>query len=94
MKKKKNKKRLSFVLTGGTSPKKLYSKLAGSNIDWSVVDFFWGDERFVSRRSKDSNFKLANYLLIKKIKKSKKNIFSINMKDKYWSSCIKYDKKN
>ena len=75
LKKKKNKKRLSFVLTGGNSPKKLYAKLAGSNIDWSVVDFFWGDERFVSRRSKDSNFKLANDLLIKKIKISKKIYF-------------------
>ena len=95
LKKKKNKKRLSFVLTGGNSPKKLYAKLAGSNIDWSVVDFFWGDERFVSRRSKDSNFKLANDLLIKKIKIIKKNIFSINTeKLNIRSSCIKYDKKN
>ena len=38
LKKKKNKKRLSFVLTGGQSPKKLYRKLAKINIDWSNFD--------------------------------------------------------
>ena len=34
IKKKKEKKRLSFVLTGGDSPKKLYKKLSRSNINW------------------------------------------------------------
>ena len=94
LKKKKNKKRLSFVLTGGNSPRKLYTELAKSKIDWSVVDFFWGDERFVSRKSKDSNFKLVNELLIKKIKISRKNIFSIDTEQlNIRGSCIKYDKK-
>ena len=35
--KKKKKKRFSLVLTGGSSPIKLYKKLASSNIDWSSV---------------------------------------------------------
>ena len=77
LKKSKKKQRLSFVLTGGSSPKRLYQKLAISKIDWSNVDLFWCDERFVSQNSKNSNYKLANDLFIKKIKIKKKNLFPI-----------------
>jgi len=75
--KKKQNKRFSFVLTGGESPRKLYRKLSEINIDWSNIDLFWGDERYVSHRSKNSNYKLAVNELIKKIKIDKKNIFPI-----------------
>jgi len=78
LRKKKKKKRFSLVLTGGSSPIKLYKILALSNIDWSSVDLFWGDERYVSHKSKNSNFKLGFDTFIKKIKINKKNIFSIN----------------
>ena len=81
-KKKKSKSRLSFVLTGGSSPVNLYKKLAKSNIDWSNIDLFWGDERFVSNKSKNSNFKMANDLFIKKVKIKKQNLFYINTKRK------------
>ena len=81
-KKKKSKSRLSFVLTGGSSPVNLYKKLAKSNFDWSNIDLFWGDERFVSNKSKNSNFRMANDLLIKKIKINKRNLFYINTKRK------------
>ena len=81
-KKKKSKSRLSFVLTGGSSPINLYKKLAKSNIDWSNIDLFWGDERFVSNKSKNSNFRMANDLLIKKVKINKRNLFYINTKRK------------
>ena len=81
-KKKKSKSRLSFVLTGGSSPINLYKKLARSNFDWSNIDLFWGDERFVSNKSKNSNFRMANDLLIKKVKINKQNLFYINTKRK------------
>ena len=56
------------------SPIKLYKKLAKSKIDWSNVDLFWGDERHVSNKSKNSNYKLAYDTFIKKIKINKKEI--------------------
>ena len=65
--KKKQNKRLSFVLTGGKSPTKLYRKLAQINIDWNIIDLFWGDERYVSQQSKNSNFKLAFNEFIKRL---------------------------
>ncbi len=81
IKKKKKRKRLSFVLTGGPSPVKLYKKLADANIDWANVDLFWGDERFVSKNSKYSNYKLVYESLIKKINLSNKNLFSFRTKN-------------
>ena len=39
---------------------------------------FWVDERFVSQRSNNSNFKLVKKHLINKINISRKNIFPVN----------------
>ena len=87
-------KRLSFVLTGGPSPKNLYKKLSKSNIEWSNVDFFWGDERYVSRKSIHSNFRLANKNLLKFIKIKKKQIYFINTRKKNTeNSAIDYSNK-
>ena len=77
LRKKKQNKRFSFVLTGGKSPKNLYKELSKIKIDWSNIDFFWGDDRYVAHLSKNSNYKLAFNELIKKIKINKKNIFPI-----------------
>ena len=92
-KKKKQNKRLSFVLTGGESPRRLYKKLAKINIDWNYVDFFWGDERYVSHLSKNSNYKLAYNELIKKIKINRKNIFPIKTQKSLLKCSIEYSKK-
>ena len=93
-KKRKSKKRLSFVLTGGSSPINLYKKLAKSKINWSNIDLFWGDERFVSNKSKNSNFKMANDLFIKKVKINKQNIYYINTKKKdIYKSSLEYQNK-
>ena len=77
LKRKKENKRFSLVLTGGESPINLYRKFVENKIDWSNIDLFWGDERFVSQSSKNSNFKLANDTFIKKIKINKKNLFPV-----------------
>jgi 6-phosphogluconolactonase len=50
-------------LTGGTIADKIHREIArlgaGSDVDWSRVDFFWGDERFVAPDSDDRNAKQA-----------------------------------
>jgi 6-phosphogluconolactonase len=100
-KKKKKNKRFSLVLTGGKSPIKLYRKLAKYKIDWSNIDLFWGDERYVSKKSANSNYKLAYDNFIKKIKINKKNLFPVNTRmknssesSKNYSSLIKKYFKN
>ena len=58
----KRKNRFSFVLTGGTSPIKLYKYLAkNKKIPWWKIDFFIGDERCVKENSKHSNIKSLFY---------------------------------
>ena len=91
-KKKKQNKRFSFVLTGGESPRKLYKKLAKINIDWNNVDLFWGDERYVSHLSKNSNYKLAMNKFLKKIKINKKNIYPIKTQKSISKCSIEYSK--
>ena len=90
---KKKNERFSFVLTGGKSPVKLYKKLAKSKIDWSSVDLFWGDERHVSNKSKNSNYKLAYNTFIKKIKIKKSNLYKIDTNNNLNNSAQKYRRK-
>jgi 6-phosphogluconolactonase len=47
------------ALTGGTIAEAIHREIArlapDSDIDWSRIDFFWGDERFVAPDSPDRN---------------------------------------
>ena len=94
LQKKKLNERLSFVLTGGSSPLNLYKQLSKVKINWTLIDLFWGDERFVSKKSNNSNFKLVHKYLIKKIKINKKNIYAINTSKKNINlSTIDYERR-
>ncbi|HEY4002399.1 MAG TPA: 6-phosphogluconolactonase [Candidatus Xenobia bacterium] len=63
--------RVSFCLSGGSTPKSLYALLATDayrdQVDWSKVHFFWGDERCVPPDHPDSNYRMANETLLSKI---------------------------
>jgi 6-phosphogluconolactonase len=58
--------RFTFSLSGGSSPKRLYSLLASDSytnqLDWTKVYFFFGDERYVPFNHPDSN-----YLMVKTV---------------------------
>jgi 6-phosphogluconolactonase len=47
--------RPSVVLTGGTIAIDTYEALSAGSVDWSEVDFYWGDERFVPAGHADRN---------------------------------------
>lgn len=57
-------------LTGGTTPRLLYSTLADSRqpwrnrIPWTQVQLFWGDERHVPPDDSDSNYRMAKVSLL------------------------------
>ena len=63
--------RFTIALSGGTTPRKLYSLLGNepyrSQIDWHLVHVFWGDERCAPPDSPDSNFSMAQETLLRKI---------------------------
>lgn len=56
----KSKPFATIALSGGSSPKLLFEKLAKADFDWSRVHFFFVDERCVPPGDDQSNFKLAN----------------------------------
>ncbi|HZO73199.1 MAG TPA: 6-phosphogluconolactonase [Ktedonobacteraceae bacterium] len=63
--------RFTLALSGGSTPKTLYSLLGSepyrSQIDWAQVEVFWSDERCVPPESEESNFHLAQEVLLDRV---------------------------
>jgi 6-phosphogluconolactonase len=55
----------SFAISGGSTPKLLFKKLAGAPLRWDKIFLFWVDERCVPPTDDASNFKLAEEYLIR-----------------------------
>lgn len=58
-----HKDRFTLVLSGGSTPRKLFELLATpefrDRINWSSVHFFWGDERYVPFTDDRNNARMA-----------------------------------
>ena len=63
--------RFDVALSGGSTPKAMFALLAAppydKQVDWTKVQLFWGDERCVPPDHPDSNYGVANTLLISKV---------------------------
>jgi 6-phosphogluconolactonase len=60
----------SFALSGGSTARACYERLAvdgESQIDWWVVDVYWGDERCVPPDSDESNERLGRECLLERV---------------------------
>jgi 6-phosphogluconolactonase len=68
----------SLVLSGGSTPKALYELLAGepyrSQLNWSNVEIYFGDERCVPPDHPDSNFLMAHTAMLSKLPIPEPNI--------------------
>jgi 6-phosphogluconolactonase len=73
--------RFSLVLSGGSTPSKLFELLAtpayAAQLDWSKTFVFWGDERYAPFNDKLNNAKTAKELLLDKVPIPAENIFRI-----------------
>ena len=73
--------RFSFVLSGGSTPEPLYRYLSSQDVaqqvDWSLIDFFWGDERSVPHTDAESNFRMARELLLSRLPINDTQVFSV-----------------
>jgi len=62
-----NRGRAALALTGGSILEQVWSAIAATpsrdTVDWSRVDVFWGDERYVPADSEERNDGAANRLL-------------------------------
>jgi 6-phosphogluconolactonase len=70
--------RATFAISGGSTPKLLFSRLAKSSLDWSKIHVFWVDERCVPPTDDQSNFKMADQALLSPARISKYNIHRVH----------------
>jgi 6-phosphogluconolactonase len=75
--------KFTLALSGGSTPKTLYSLLATKpGIPWDKICFFWGDERHVAPDQPESNYRMANQALLSKVPARAENIFRIHSEEK------------
>ncbi|MGA9799577.1 MAG: 6-phosphogluconolactonase [Terriglobales bacterium] len=75
--------RFTVALSGGSTPRTLYSLLATKpGIPWDKIYFFWGDERHVPPDQPESNYRMANEALLSKVPVHPENIFRIHAEEK------------
>lgn len=77
--------RFTVVLSGGSTPKAMFTLLAAapfaSSLPWPHIYFFWGDERSVPPNHADSNYRMAHETLLSKVPAPPQNIFRIPAED-------------
>ena len=57
----------SFVLSGGSTPRLLYERLATQfkdRVPWHQLHVFWSDERYVPHSDRLSNYRMAKEALL------------------------------
>jgi 6-phosphogluconolactonase len=71
--------RFAVALSGGSTPKSLYSLLASSYADfpWARTYFFFGDERHVPPTDPESNYRMVNESLLSKVAIPAQNVFRV-----------------
>ena len=72
----------SMALSGGSTPKTLYSLLANDStfrteFAWDKIHFFWGDERHVPPVHPASNYRMTKEALLSKVPVPSENIHRI-----------------
>ena len=72
---------MNVALSGGNTPKKLYQLFAHEYcelLDWNKVNFYFSDERHVSKTHADSNFNMVDEVLFRPCNISSSCIYSVN----------------
>jgi len=70
--------RFTIALSGGSTPKSLFNLLATNarnSFPWEKTLFFWSDERHVPPTDPDSNYRMANEVMLSKVPVPPQNVF-------------------
>jgi len=74
--------RVAIALSGGSTPRPLYTLLASEaysqSVDWPKVHLFWGDERCVPPDSPESNYRMARETLLNAVRIPASNVHRIH----------------
>lgn len=80
----KHKEPFTVALSGGSTPKILFSVLADislKSVSWEYIHFFWGDERCVPPDNNESNYGMTMRTFLDKIEIPSSNIHRIKGED-------------
>jgi 6-phosphogluconolactonase len=73
--------RFTVALSGGSTPRALYERLAQSplreSVDWANVQIFWGDERMVPPDDIESSYRMARETLLAHVPIPAANIYPV-----------------
>jgi 6-phosphogluconolactonase len=72
--------RFTLALSGGSTPKNLYTLLATNartSLPWDRTYFFWSDERHVPPTHPESNYRMAEEAMLSKIPVAAGNVFRV-----------------
>jgi 6-phosphogluconolactonase len=87
--------RFTVGLSGGSTPKALYSLLASPDyterLDWSRVHLFWGDERCVPPDHPENNFRMVQESLLSKIQIPSENVHRMMGEKEPEQAATKYE---
>jgi 6-phosphogluconolactonase len=87
--------RITVALSGGSTPKHLYSLLASpdykNQISWKNVQLFWGDERCVPPDHSESNFRMAQEALLSQIEIPAENIHRMRGEAQAQTAAAEYE---
>lgn len=87
----------SVALSGGSTPKAIYQKLATpkyiNRVDWSKVAVFFSDERSVAPDNPDSNYKMAMDSGFSQLPLPKEHIHRMQAEENIEENALSYEKK-
>jgi len=67
----------TIALSGGSTPKPLYEKLAQEDLPWQQIHIFWGDERYVAPDHPDSNEGMTRKAWLDRVSFPPQNIHAV-----------------
>lgn len=70
--------RATLAISGGSSPKSMFERIAEQEMPWDKIHVFWVDERPVPEDDPQSNYRLARESLIRPALIPKKNVHRIH----------------
>ena len=88
--------RFRVALSGGTTPKSLYTLLStdryAARVDWSRVHVFWGDERCVPPADPMSNYRMVRETLIDQVPLPAENVHRMRGEDDPVAAAAAYER--
>ena len=89
-------RRFTVALSGGATPKTLYTRLATepyvSRVQWPFVHWFWSDERCVPPDDPASNYRMAREWLLDRVPASDATVHRIRGEDDPTAAAAAYER--